>query len=71
MDTDTTAVETDLSENKAGGDKGPPLPPLRLLAEDHEDLLIISAALQDAILTPGDILWESASRRIPSRTGAG
>ena len=45
MDTDTTAVDADLNEDKAT-DKGPPLPPLRLLAEDHEDLLIISAALQ-------------------------
>ena len=63
MDTETTAVDADLNEDKAT-DKGPPLPPLRLLAEDHEDLLIISAALQDAILTPGDILWESAARRL-------
>lgn len=40
------------------------LPPLRLLAEDHEDLLIISAALQDAILTPADIRWENTARRL-------
>ena len=64
MDTETTAVDADLNEDKTAEDKGPPLPPLRLLAEDHEDLLIISAALQDAILTPGDILWESAARRL-------
>ena len=38
--------------------------PLRLLAEDAEDLAIISAALQDAILRPADIVWERAARRL-------
>ena len=38
--------------------------PLRLLAEDGEDLAIISAALQDAILRPADIVWEKAARRL-------
>ncbi len=38
--------------------------PLRLLAEDDEDLAIISAALQDAILRPADIVWEKAARRL-------
>ncbi|WP_082496231.1 DUF2948 family protein [Brevundimonas sp. Leaf363] len=41
-----------------------PSDPLRLLAEDGEDLQIISAALQDAILRPVDIRWEKASRRV-------
>ena len=32
--------------------------PLRLLAEDELDLQIISAALQDALMLPGDIRWD-------------
>lgn len=38
--------------------------PLRLLAEDADDLHIISAALQDAILRPVDIVWEPSWRRV-------
>ena len=38
--------------------------PLRLLAEDGEDLAIISAALQDAILRPADIVWERRARTL-------
>lgn len=38
--------------------------PLRLLAEDADDLHIISAALQDAILRPVDIAWEPQARRV-------
>ena len=38
--------------------------PLRLLAEDGEDLAIISAALQDSILRPADIVWEKGGRRL-------
>lgn len=38
--------------------------PLRLLAEDSDDLQIISAALQDAILRPVDIRWERKARRL-------
>lgn len=38
--------------------------PLRLLAEDGEDLAIISAALQDAILRPADIVWERTGRKL-------
>jgi hypothetical protein len=38
--------------------------PLRLLAEDADDLQIVSAALQDAILRPVDIVWERAARRV-------
>ena len=50
-------------------DASPPLDvrdiePLRLLAEDDEDLAIISAALQDAILRPADIVWERGARRL-------
>ena len=41
-----------------------PVEPLRLLAGDAEDLHIISAALQDAILRPVDIVWEPGSRRV-------
>ena len=43
---------------------GPAVEPLRLLAEDADDLHIISAALQDAILRPVDIVWEPAARRV-------
>lgn len=39
-------------------------PPLRLLAQDLDDLRVISAALQDAVLTPADIRWEQAARRL-------
>lgn len=42
----------------------PPVEPLRLLAEDADDLSIISAALQDAILRPVDIVWERSARRL-------
>jgi hypothetical protein len=38
--------------------------PLRLLAEDADDLQIISAALQDAILRPIDIVWEKQARTL-------
>lgn len=38
--------------------------PMRLLAEDADDLQIMSAALQDAILRPVDIVWEPAARRV-------
>lgn len=38
--------------------------PLRLLAEDADDLQIISAALQDAIMRPVDIRWERKARRL-------
>ena len=41
-----------------------PAEPLRLLAEDADDLHIISAALQDAILRPVDIVWEPSGRRV-------
>lgn len=38
--------------------------PLRLLAQDEDDLQIISAALQDAILRPRDVVWEKSARRL-------
>ena len=37
---------------------------LRLLAVDEEDLGVISAALQDAVLKVGDITYEKATRRL-------
>jgi hypothetical protein len=37
---------------------------LRLLAEDADDLGVISAALQDAVARVGDILWEPGGRRL-------
>jgi Protein of unknown function (DUF2948) len=37
--------------------------PLRLLAEDGDDLAVISAALQDAVAQVGDIEWDARGRR--------
>ena len=37
---------------------------LKLLAEDDEDLKVISAALQDAVALIGDISYEASSRRL-------
>ncbi|MGH6957832.1 MAG: DUF2948 family protein [Caulobacteraceae bacterium] len=38
-------------------------PPLRLLAEDGDDLAVISAALQDAVAKVGDLEWDARARR--------
>jgi hypothetical protein len=38
--------------------------PLKLLAEDPEDLAVISAALQDAVAKVGDITFEPKARRL-------
>jgi hypothetical protein len=38
--------------------------PLRLLAEDADDLAIIAAALEEAEARIGDIEWESTGRRL-------
>ena len=38
--------------------------PLRLLAQDADDLAVISAALQDAVLKVGDITYEARPRRL-------
>lgn len=56
MNTEATAKEA--------GDAAASVEPLRLLAEDADDLHIISAALQDAILRPVDIVWERSARRV-------
>ena len=40
------------------------LAPLRLLAQDEDDLAILSAALQDAVIRRGDISWERRGRRL-------
>jgi hypothetical protein len=37
--------------------------PLRLLAEDQDDLAVISAALQDAVAKVGDMEWDAKGRR--------
>ncbi|WP_365769320.1 DUF2948 family protein [Phenylobacterium sp.] len=37
---------------------------LKLLAEDAEDLEVVAAALQDAVLKIGDIAWEAKARRL-------
>lgn len=57
MTTEATAVEADLAATA-------PVEPLRLLAEDADDLQIISVALQDAILRPVDIVWEKQTRTL-------
>jgi hypothetical protein len=38
--------------------------PLRLLAQDEEDLAVISAAMQDAVMKVGEIVYEPAARRL-------
>ncbi len=38
--------------------------PLRLIAEDAEDLAVISAALQDAVGKVGDIRFEASARQL-------
>ncbi|HEY8572813.1 DUF2948 family protein [Phenylobacterium sp.] len=38
--------------------------PLRLLAQDADDLAVISAALQDAVAKVGDIKFEPKARRL-------
>lgn len=37
---------------------------LRLLAQDPEDLEVVSAAMQDAVLKVGDIAYEPKARRL-------
>lgn len=37
--------------------------PLRLLAEDPDDLAVMSAALQDAVAKVGDMQWDAKGRR--------
>lgn len=54
----TAEIDEAVTEAKA------PVEPLRLLAEDADDLQIISAALQDAILRPVDIVWERSARTL-------
>jgi hypothetical protein len=39
-------------------------PQLRLLAQDAEDLQVISAAVQDAVVKVGDIHWEPSAHRL-------
>jgi hypothetical protein len=38
--------------------------PLRLIAQDADDLAVLSAALQDAVTKIGDISFEPAARRL-------
>jgi hypothetical protein len=38
--------------------------PLRLLAQDADDLAVISAALQDAVAKIGDIRWDAQGRTL-------
>ncbi|WP_292129250.1 DUF2948 family protein [Brevundimonas sp.] len=57
MSTEAGEAEADMAARAS-------VEPLRLLAEDADDLHIISAALQDAILRPVDIVWEPSWRRV-------
>jgi hypothetical protein len=41
-----------------------PAPTLKLLAQDAEDLKVVSAALQDAVGKVGDIVWEARKRQL-------
>jgi len=41
-----------------------PSAPLRLLAQDPEDLAVMSAAMQDAVAKIGDISFEAQARRL-------
>lgn len=54
----------DVGAGEADATGGAPFEPLRLLAEDADDLHIMSAALQDAVLRPVDIVWEASGRRV-------
>ena len=49
---------------KANSPKADASKPLKLLAEDADDLAVISAALQDAVARIGDIKWERLERRL-------
>jgi len=40
------------------------LPALKLLAQDADDLAVISAALQDAVAKIGDIRWDASARTL-------
>ncbi|MBL8552949.1 MAG: DUF2948 family protein [Phenylobacterium sp.] len=42
----------------------PQAAPLHLLAQDPDDLAVISAALQDAVAKVGDIAFEARARRL-------
>ncbi len=62
------AARTSRRVKDSGGEARADVPvrvrPLRLLAEDAEDLEVISAALQDAVAKVGDINFEPAARRL-------
>ena len=47
-----------------GDEASGPCRPLRLLAQDEDDLQIVSAALQDAIAHVGDIRYEPRARTL-------
>jgi len=66
----TDAPKPDAPKPGAPGNRPPnPATPqpggrLRLRAEDDEDLTVISACLQDAVVAVGDIAWLPAERRL-------
>lgn len=40
------------------------VPALKLLAQDADDLAVVSAALQDAVAKIGDIRWDASARTL-------
>ena len=42
----------------------PAMEPLKLIALDKDDMAVISAHLQDAVLKVSDILWRPAEHRL-------
>jgi len=60
-----TSIETPELDGTVTDDAGRTVgAPLRLLAVDGEDLAIVSAALQDAVLRPADIVWQRGARTL-------
>ena len=63
MDSQSDGLNSEVAQQDVKSAKADAVP-LRLLAEDADDLQIMSMALQDAILRPVDIQWERKGRRL-------
>jgi hypothetical protein len=61
-----SSTDTDLKHSHHHLDDTHTLPPLRLYAEDHEDLSILSAHLQDALLSMESMLYHEEERMFSS-----
>ena len=64
MTIEAQTLEAQAIEAEVATEAKAPIEPLRLLAEDADDLQIMSAALQDAIMRPVDIVWERSARTL-------